>query len=229
MLLEWQAYSAETPGLLHVITRAKRNCIAYKRPGPYKGRGCRPVRGDAVRLQDLFVSESGSFQDTQLQIYGVEREVRFLSKTYLWGKGLYQALQFVLVEYEQTHAILVCTDLTVSAEDIITAYAYRFKIEAMFREMKQHIGSLFYHFWTNAVPKLDRYRRKGADDPLTQVKDGHEQQRIIKTLKAIEGYVMLSITMGIIQMLCLRYEGKIRVSDFRYLRTPPIRSCRKRV
>lgn len=60
------------------------------------------------------------------------------------------------------------------AEDIITAYACRFKIEAMFREMKQQIGGLFYHSWTNAVPKLDRCRRKGADDPLTQVKDRHE-------------------------------------------------------
>lgn len=221
MLLEWQAYSAETPGLLHVITRAKRNCIAYERPGPYKGRGRRSVRGDAVRLQELFVSESESFQHTQLRIYGVEREVRFLSKTYLWGKGLYHALQFVLVEYGETRAILVCTDLTMPAEDIITAYAYRFKIEAMFREMKQQIGGLFYHFWTNAVPRLDRYRKKGADDPLTQVKDEHEQQRIIKTLTAIEGYVMLSsIAMGIIQMLCLEYNGKIRVSDFRYLRTP---------
>lgn len=51
------------------------------------------------------------------------------------------------------------------AEDIITAYAYRFKIEAMFPKMKQHIGGLFYHFWTNAFPRLDRYRKKGADNP----------------------------------------------------------------
>lgn len=87
MLLEWQAYSVETPGMLHVVTCAKRNCIAYKRPGPYKGRGRRPVRGDAVRLQDFFVSESECFHDTQLWIYGVEKEVRFLSETYLWGKG----------------------------------------------------------------------------------------------------------------------------------------------
>ena len=28
-----------------------------------------------------------------------------------------------------------------------------------------------------------------------------------------------NIAMGIIQMLCLRYEGRVRVSDFRYLRT----------
>lgn len=74
------------------------------------------------------------------------------------------------------------------AEDIITVYAYRFKIEAMFRAIGQQIGGLFYHFWTSAVPRLDHYRRKGTDDPLTQVKDRREQQRIIKTLTVIEEY-----------------------------------------
>lgn len=221
MLLEWRAYAAGAPGLLHIVTRAKKNCIAYKGPGPYRGRGRRPVRGDAVRPRDLFVEQSRSFQSARLQIYGVERDVRFLSRTYLWGQGLYHALQFVLVEYGQTQAILVCTDLSMSAEDIITTYAYRFKIEAMFREMEQQLGGLFYHFWTSAVPRLDHYRRKDTDDPLTKVKDKHKQKRIIKTLTATEGYVMFSsIAMGIIQMLCLMYDGKIRVSDFRYLRTP---------
>lgn len=106
-------------------------------------------------------------------------------------------------------------------EDIIAAYAYRFKIEAMFREMKQCFGGLCYRFWPKAVPKLDRYLRKAAADPLEQVKDGQERRRVLKTLKAIEGYVLFSsIAMGITQILCLKYEGKIQVSDFRYLRTP---------
>ena len=93
--------------------------------------------------------------------------MRSLSEIYLWGKGLCQALQFVLVEYEKTHAILVCTDLTIPAEDIITAYACHFKITVMFREMKQHIGGLFYHFCINAIPRPNRYRRKCTDDSLT--------------------------------------------------------------
>lgn len=108
-----------------------------------------------------------------------------------------------------------------SAEDIITAYACRFKIEAMFREMKQQLGSFCYHFWTRAVPRLDRYRRKGCGDPLAQVKGFHDRQRIVDTLRATEGYMMFSsIAMGTIQMLCLRYQDDIRVSNFRYLCTP---------
>lgn len=221
MLMGWEICVAEDPDLLHIVTRAKRNCTAYERPRAYTGRGRRPVHGPSVHLQDLFVTQAASFRSVHLQIYGVGTCVRFLSRTYLWGQGLYQPLQFVLVEYGRTQAILACTDLDMPTEDIITAYAYRFKIEAMFREMKQQLGAFCYHFWTKAVPKLDRYRRKGSDDLLTQVTDSHSRKRIIDTLRAMEGYLMFSsIAMGIIQMLCLRYDGKIRVSDFRYLRTP---------
>ena len=224
MLMEWEACSAQTPGLLHVITRAKKNCTAYEGPEPYKGRGRRPVHGPSVHLQDLFVTDSQSFQSARLRIYGAMKDVRFLSRTYLWGQGLYQPLQFVLVEYGQAQAILVCTDLSMAAGDIIEAYACRFKIEAMFREMKQQLGGFCYHFWSHAVPRLDRYRKKDSADPLEQVKDSRQQQRIIKTLQATEGYMMSScIAMGIIQLLYLEYQDDIRVSDFRYLRTP---SCK---
>ena len=52
------------------------------------------------------------------------------------------------------------------------------------------------------------------------MKDTEERARIIRTLKATEGYVLLaSIAMGIIQMLCLNYGDKLSVSSFRYLRT----------
>ena len=117
MLEEWQNESKQHPDLIHVITRAKKNCTAYEQPEEYKGRGRRPVKG-------------------------------------------------------------------------------------------------------KAVPKLDRYRRKNSPDPLSLVKDTEERARIIRTLKATEGYVLLaSIAMGIIQMLCLNYGDKLSVSSFRYLRT----------
>lgn len=54
-------------------------------------------------------------------------------------------------------------------------------------------------------------------------------KKILKTLKVMEGYVLFSnIAMGITQMLCLKYEGKIQVSDFRYLNLPA-RWCPKPV
>ncbi|MCI9389869.1 MAG: hypothetical protein HFH54_09345 [Lachnospiraceae bacterium] len=117
-----------------------------------------------------------------------------------------------------------------AAGDIIGAYACRFKIEAMFRELEQQLGGFCYHIWTHAIPRLDRYHRKGSTDPLAQVKDSHQQQRVIKTLKATEEYVLFSsIAMGIIQLLWLKYQDDIRGSDFRYLRSHPAMLCRKPV
>ena len=220
MLEEWQKESKQYPELIHVVTRAKKNCTAYEMPGEYKGRGRRPLKGVVVHLKELFTSHTSSFLSAKLPVYGSKKDVRYLSRTYLWGQKLYQPLQFVLVEYDAKQIILVSTDLSMSAEDIIIAYACRFKIEAMFREFKQQFGGLFYHFWTKAVPKLDRYRRKSNLDPLFLVKDTSERKRIIQALKATEGYVLFaSIAMGTIQLLCLKYENKISVSSFRYLRT----------
>lgn len=221
LLMEWKAYAGNYPDLLHIVTRAKKNCTAYERPGAYKGRGRKPVRGESIHLSDLFETAAASFQTATIAIYGEKKEVRFLSKVYLWGSKWYQPLQFVLVEYDKKQSILVSTSLTLSPEDIIKAYGHRFSIEALFRELKQQLGGFCYHFWTKAVPKLDRYRRKGSSDPLEQITDTKQQKRILEAIKATEGYVMLcSIAIGILQLLCLRYEGKLQVSAFRYLRTP---------
>lgn len=99
-------------------------------------------------------------------MYGTKKQIRYLSLEYLWGQGLYMPLRFVLVEEEDKPFILVSTDLTMPAQDIITAYAFRAKIETMFKVFKQQFGGLCYHLWTNAMPKLNRYRRKNSPDPL---------------------------------------------------------------
>lgn len=79
----------------------------------------------------------------------------------------------------------------------------------------------FYHFWTKATPKLSRYRKKGTPDPLEKVTDKEKQIKILETLMAIERYLLLCcIATGILQLLCLKWEGTINVSKFRYLRTP---------
>ncbi len=222
LLKEWKQESKGHPGLLHVITRAKKNCTAYEEPGEYKGRGRRPLHGDAVHIQGLFTTEAQSFKEAALPMYGGKRQVRYFSRVYLWGQGLYLPLLFVLVEDGGSQIILVSTDLTLPAEDVIIAYAFRAKIETMFRALKQQFGGLCYHFWTKAMPKLDRYRRKNSPDPLLSVKDEQRKRRITNTLKATEGYVLFAcIAMGITQMLCLKYEGKIPASRCRYLRTQP--------
>lgn len=209
-------------GRLQIVTKAKMNAVAYERPEPKKpGRGRPPKKGKTLKLAELFQTRATDFQTAAVTIYGEEETVSFLCLDLLWGQGLYQELRFVLVRHGDRLSILVSTDLTLEAAEIIALYGYRFKIECTFREMKQVIGAFGYRFWSASMPKLNRYRRKGEPDPLEQVTNESDRERIRLTLRAIEGFVMCSvIATGIVQLLALRFSGRTPALFFRYLRTP---------
>ena len=66
-----------------------------------------------------------------VHIYGREETVRYRCANLLWGKGIYQEPCFVLTVLENGEkSILMSTDLTLSAAQIIELYGHRFKIES---------------------------------------------------------------------------------------------------
>jgi len=207
---------------LHLVTKAKMNAVAYEAPAPKKsGRGRPPKKGKMLKLAELFQTRANDFQTASVTIYGKEETVSFLCLDLLWGQGLYQKLRFVLVRHGDRLSILVSTDLSLEATEIIVLYGYRFRIECTFREMKQVIGAFGSRFWSASMPKLNRYRRKGETDPLEEVTDEQDRKRIRLTLQAIEGFVMCSvIATGIVQLLALHFSGRTPALFFRYLRTP---------
>lgn len=221
-LERWKKANASAVAPLHIVTKAKTNAVAYEHPpARKKGRGRPPKKGSMVKLKELFQTRASEFQTTTVTMYGNEETVQYLCLDLLWGQGLYQELRFVLVRWGDRLSILVSTDLTLTATDIIELYGYRFKIECTFREMKQAIGGFSYHFWSKSMPKLKRYLKKGESHPVEQVIDETERTRIRQTVKAIEGYVMCScIAMGLLQLAAVRYSGQVPGLFFRYLRTP---------
>ncbi|WP_132247149.1 hypothetical protein [Marinisporobacter balticus] len=80
-----------------------------------------------------------------------------LRSIFFGGKGYYSELRFVLVKYQGKCTILVSTKLDLGPTSMIELYAYRFKIECTFRELKQVIGGFSYQFWSKSMPKLKRY------------------------------------------------------------------------
>ena len=146
--------------VVHLVTKAKKSCVAYRHPTRRQGRGRPPVKGAAVKLMDLFDANRERFVKVEMTLYGKRESVRYYAINLLWGKGLYQELQFVLVEYAGTRSILVSTDLGMEAGDIIRLYCKRFQIECTFREFKQQTGGFCYRFWSRAMPRLNRFRRK---------------------------------------------------------------------
>jgi hypothetical protein len=215
-------HNASGEGNLHLVTKAKANAIAYERPVRTHKRGRPPKKGERVKLVELFDKRAADFQTAEVLLYGKTETVQLLSLELLWGSGWYQPLRFVLVlRANGQRAILVSTDLDLSPEEIIWLYGHRFKIESMFREMKQVIGAFAYRFWSKSMPKLKRYLRKEEPHPLTQVTGEPEQRRIRKTVQAIEGFVMCGcIATGLIQLIALQFSHRTPGLFFRYLRTP---------
>jgi len=209
----------ENGQVMHIVTKAKRNCTAYQEPGTRTGKPGRPrKRGAAVKLAGLF--ETALFSTAKITLYGQREDVRYHCVDLLWGQGLYKKLRFVFVEYGSTRAILVTTDLTLDPLDIIQLYGKRFGIEVMFREMKQVVCAFGYRFWSKYMPKLNRFKKKTDPDPIEQVISPREQKRIRLAIKAIEGFMFCAVvTTGLLQMVSLRFSGTDELTNLRYLRT----------
>ena len=209
--------------LLTIVTKAKKNCTVYLPPPPRKeGRkGRPPKKGDSLKLMSLFSDPRIRFKKATVNAYGGKKEVEYYCVNLLWGLKLYQTLRFVLVKWDGTTSILVSTDLTLRPTKIIELYAWRAKIESMFREMKQQIGGFGYHFWTSAMPKLNHFARKESPDPLTCVSDSKKQKRILDCIRATEAFVACStIAMGIVQLISMKEISRGSIRKIRYLRTP---------
>ena len=207
---------------MEIITKAKKSCTAYEKPGPRKpGRGRPPKKGAAVHLKELFLSHREKFQEAGIELYGKKESIRYHCVDLLWGQKLYQELRFVLVEMDGIQSILASTSLELEPLSIIRLYSYRFRIECTFRELKQQTGAFCYHFWSKHMPKLSYYQKAGEAGPLEQVTDEKSRQNILKAVRAIEMHMAQScIAMGILQSISVSSLGKLSSNQLRYQRTP---------
>lgn len=207
---------------MEIVTKAKKSCTAYEKPGPRKpGRGRPPKKGTAVHLKELFVSHAGQFRETGIELYGKKETIRYYCIDLLWGQKLYQELRFVLVEMNGSQSILASTSLVLDPLSIIRLYSYRFRIECTFRELKQQIGAFCYHFWSKYMPKLSYYHKKGEPTPMERVEGEKPRKKVLDAVRAIEMHMLLScIAMGILQSISIRFIGEVSPHQIRYQRTP---------
>jgi len=202
--------------LVHIVTRAKSNVVAYKEPLPKTGRRGRPCEyGPKLKLMDLFAHNKDQFEQTTLELYGQCKSISFLCLDLIW-KPVKEKLRFVLVRDGAESFILMCSDMTLSAHDIIKAYSYRFKIEVNFKVLKHLMGVFFYRFWTSVWPRI---REKNESD-LSVISDSRSEKLIMQTMNAIEGFVNFGcIATGILQIVSMNFHHTIWKQYTGWLRT----------
>jgi hypothetical protein len=219
-LLAWldEERQAGSP-LLSIVTRAKLNAKAYKKPKP-NPRGRPRKKGIKIKLISLIELCKQSFVEAEVVLYGKKEKITYYSIDLLWGDKLYQELRFVIVcGLGIDPVILASTDLTLTPLQIMRLYGYRFKIECSFRELKHTIAGFAYRFWSVAMPKLNRFASSG-DDPLETVTDKNDKELILSAFDRIHGFIMLGcIAHGLLQICALRFTDDINATPLRWLRT----------
>ena len=202
--------------LVHVVTRAKSNVVGYKDPPPKTGAPGRPRKyGKKLNLIELFDTNVDSFVQAEIELYGRSKVVSHLCQDLIW-KPVAQKIRFVLVEDDTERFILMCSDMTLSALDIVRAYSYRFKIEVSFKVLKHLMGAFFYRFWTHAWPRIG----KGTISDLSSLADTRQRRLIGQTADAIEAFANFAcIATGILQMIALNFNETIWSKYLGWLRT----------
>jgi hypothetical protein len=142
----------------HLITRVKSNAVAYE---PYvahgpKTRGRPRLYGQKIALKAV-LNDTIGVQNTSSPVYG-ERDVilSYQVRDLMW-RPTGRLARFVAVTHpSRGSCLLMSTDITLSAVDIIRLYGLRFKIEHTFKQAVRSIGTFAYHFWMKDMKPLRR-------------------------------------------------------------------------
>ena len=198
--------------LVHVIVRAKANYVGYMcDESPRSKRNAKKK----VLLRDIFDFPQ-LFEEAHVTTYGRAKTIRYFCVDLFW-RPVNGLIRFVCVMDGAGQYVLMSSDLELAADQIITIYSYRFKIEVMFLVLKHLMGAFRYHFWTKSLPKIARYKSHDY------VKLTPSQRKACDlAIEATERFVNLgAIALGLLQYLALTKPARIWRSYQGWLRTFP--------
>ena len=202
----------------HLVTRVKSNAVAYtahQQRGPRK-RGRPRVYGRKVRLRSLLEHRKG-LQQAKSPVYG-ERQVviQYEVRDLLW-RPAGRLVRFVAVTHPTRGAcLLMCTDTSLAAIDIIRLYGLRFKIEHTFKQAVRLIGSFSYHFWMSDMKPL---RRRSGNQHLHRASPEY-RDAVRRKLHAYHVFIQAAVVcQGLLQYLAVAFPQRVWDAFGSWLRT----------
>ena len=203
----------------HLVTRVKSNAVAYAPAPPKKGRKTRgrpKIYGKKTKLTSL-LADIKSMQQVPSPVYGeCNVTLRYRVRDLLW-RPAGRLVRFVAVIHPTRGAcILMCTDTSLSAVDIIRLYGLRFKIEHSFKQATRQIGSFAYHFWMKDMIPL-RYRN---GNQYLHRKSADYRSRVKRKMRAYHTFIQAGVVaQGLLQYLAVVAPKLVWDSFGSWLRT----------
>jgi len=187
----------------HLVTRVKSNAVAYAPATAKNGqkkKGRPKTYGPKKKLKSL-LKDPKSMLQVASPVYGEHNVIlRYCVRDLLWRPvGL--LVRFVAVIHPtRGTCILMCTDTTLSAVDIIRLYGLRFKIECSFKQAVRQIGSFAYHFWMKDMIPL-RYHN---GNQYLHRKSADYRSRVKRKMRAYHAFIQAGIVaQGLLQYLAV--------------------------
>lgn len=126
-------------------------------------------------------------------------------------------IRFVLVDHPQRgKIILMSTDLTISAMEIICLYGLRFKIEVSFKQALRTLGTYAYHFWMRNMQPIKR--RSGNQH--VHKRSAEYRNAVRRKLAAYHRHIQAGvIAQGLLQYISSAFPSLVWNSFGSWLRT----------
>jgi hypothetical protein len=139
---------------VHVVTRWRKDGVGRDDPGPYPGKGRPRKYGIEHKLANLLRTSTPQL----ITVYTYGKLVRVAAVTRdMWLRDIPQKVRVIVLEGIHEPIILISTDLTLSAAEIIEIYSSRFSIELAIRDLKQHLG--FGDYQCTTTSSIFRFTR----------------------------------------------------------------------
>ena len=182
----------------HLISRCKNNACAFEAvvADPRRQRGRPRLYGRKLRLRGLFEEPLQTMQSPAYGEKGVS--VQWISRDLLWRPARCLVRFVAVVHPTRGRLILMSTDLSLSAAEIIHLYSLRFKIEVSFKQALHTLGAWAYHFWMMDMHPL----RRGDGNQYLHHKSEAYRRAVRRKLSAYHRHIQIGlIAQGLLQCL----------------------------
>jgi hypothetical protein len=171
---------------------------------------------DKIRLKSLF-DYPDSMVTAESPVYGEKGvQIRYRCADLLI-KRLGILVRFLAVIHPvRGRCILMCTDLSLPALEVIRLYGLRFKIEVSFKQAIRTIGSYAYHFWMKGMTPLPR----SSGDQFLHRKSESYRNSARRKLDAYHRFIQIGlIAQGLLQFLSISFPDLVWANFGSWIRT----------